>query len=138
MARQALVALEAGTYCVEAIGTRNQGGALMALRYMHHPETVDKLVNRFEQTLDTDTKQRIARSLVRLVNIEKPYKGDTWWGTRPDTRGPYYYPTPWEKTEIISQALLKALNEGNPDTSYVIKELIKKDRVVIPDFPRAN
>jgi len=138
VARQALVALEAGTYCVEAIGTRNQGGALMALRYMHHPETVDKLVNRFEQTLDADTKQRIARSLVRLVNIEKPYKGDTWWGTRPDTRGPYYYPTPWEKTEIISQALLKALNEGNPDTSYVIKELIKKDRVVIPDFPRAN
>ena len=90
VARQALVALEAGPACVDAIGTPNQSGALMALRYMHTPEAVDALIKRFEETLESETRQRIARSLVRLVNKEKPYKGDTWWSTRPDTRGPYY------------------------------------------------
>ena len=99
---------------------------------MHTPEAVDALIKRFEDTLETDCKQRIARSLVRLVNKEKPYKGDTWWSTRPDTRGPYYYPTPWEKTDAIKQALEKAAKTGDATTRFVITELAKKDRAEIP------
>ena len=138
VARQALVALEAGPACVDAIGTPNQSGALMALRYMHKPEAVDALIKRFEDTLESDTKQRIARSLVRLVNKEKPYKGDTWWSTRPDTRGPYYYPTAWEKTDSINQALVKAAKAGDPATRFVISELAKKDRAEIPGLPKGD
>ncbi|MEC9123475.1 MAG: NPCBM/NEW2 domain-containing protein, partial [Verrucomicrobiota bacterium] len=138
VARQALVALEAGPACVDAIGTPNQSGALMALRYMHTPEAVDALIKRFEETLESDTRQRIARSLVRLVNKEKPYKGDTWWSTRPDTRGPYYYPTAWEKTDSINQALVKAAKAGDPATRFVISELAKKDRAEIPGLPKGE
>ncbi len=136
VARQALVALDASSACVDAIGTPNQSGALMALRYMHTPDAADALVGRFDMTKDSDTKQRIARSLVRLVNKEKPYKGDTWWGTRPDTRGPFYYPTAWEKTEVISAALLKAAKQGDAVLLHVISELAKKDRVEIPGLPK--
>ena len=138
IARQALVALDAGSACVDAIGTHNQSGALMALCYMHTPEAVDALIKRFEETLESDTKQRIARSLVRLVNMEKPYKGDTWWSTRPDTRGPYYYPTAWEKTEEITKSLVKAAKQSDAATRHVISELAQKDRVVIPGLPKAN
>ena len=138
VARQALVALEAGTACVDAIGTPNQSGALMALRYMHTEEAVDALVKRFESTLESDTRQRIARSLIRLANMEKPYRGDTWWSTRPDTRGPYYYPTAWEKTEEITKTLVKAAKQSDAATRFVIAELAKKDRVEIPGLPKAE
>ena len=138
VARQALVALEASSACVDAIGTPHQSGALMALRYMHTPEAVDALIKRFDDTLESDTKQRIARSLVRLVNKEKPYEGDTWWGTRPDTRGPFYYPTAWEKTEVIAAALLKSAKQGDAALRHVISELAQKDRVVIPGLPKAD
>ena len=132
VARQALVSLDAWAACVGAIDTPNQGGALMALRYMHRPEAVDALIEYFEGTTESDTKQRIARSLVRLVNREKPYIGETWWSTRPDTRGPYYYPTPWEKTDAIIKSLEKAANSGDSATRFVISELAKKDRAEIP------
>jgi phenylpyruvate tautomerase PptA (4-oxalocrotonate tautomerase family) len=106
----------------------------MALRYMHSPKTVDALIKCFEGTIEPDTKQRIARSLVRLVNIERPYKGDTWWKTRPDTRGPYYFPTPWERTEQITKSLVEAAKNGKPVIRFVISELAKKDRVELPSF----
>ena len=138
VARKALVALQAGLACVDAIGTPHQSGALMALRYMHHTETVDALLKRFEKTSTSETKQRIARSLVRLANKEKLYQGDTWWGTRPDTRGPYYYPTPWEKTEEIHQALVKAAETGDSATRFAISELAEKDRVSIPGLPKGD
>jgi len=138
VARQALVALDASSACVDAIGTPNQSGALMAMRYMHTPDAADALIERFKVTKDSDAKQRIARSLVRLVNQEKPYKGDTWWGTRPDTRGPFYYPTAWEKTEVISAALLEAAQKGDAALRHVISELAQKDRVVIPGLPKLD
>jgi putative heme-binding domain-containing protein len=138
VARQALIALGASSACVDAIGTPDQSGALMTLRYMHTPEAVDALIKRFEATLETDTRQRIARSLVRLANWEKPYKGDTWWSTRPDTRGPYYYPTPWEKTEEITKSLVQAAKQSDAATRFVIAELAKKDRVQIPGLPKAD
>jgi putative heme-binding domain-containing protein len=138
IARQALVSLEAGPACVDAIGTPNQSGALMALRYMHEPNTIDALIKRFDDTLESDTKQRIARSLIRLTNTEKPYEGETWWSTRPDTRGPYYYPTAWEKTEEITKALVQAAKQSDAATRFVIAELAKKDRVEIPGLPKAD
>ena len=138
VARQALVALQAGAVCVDAIGTENQSGALMALRYMHTSEAVDALIKRFESTQEPETKQRISRSLVRLANKEKTYKGDTWWSTRPDTRGPYYYPTPWEKTDEIKATLLEAVKKSDPATQFVITELLIKDRVEIPGLPKVD
>lgn len=132
--RQALVALDAGQACVDAVGTSNQSGALMALRYMHTPDTVDALIKRFEEEKEPDIKQRIARSLVRLANKEKPYKGETWWKTRPDTRGPYYYPTAWERTEQIIKSLIEATKQSDPATRFIIAELVKKDRVELPGF----
>jgi putative heme-binding domain-containing protein len=136
VARKALVELGAGDACIQAIDTKNQEGALMALSYMHDEKIVDQLVARFTRMKESNSKNRVAKTLVRLANKEKVYDGETWWSTRPDTRGPYYYPTPWEKTEGISKALVYAAKNGSPELRYVISELATKDRVDLPGLPK--
>ena len=138
VSRKALVELGAGNACIEAIGTKNQEGALMALSYMHDSKIVEQLVNRFSKMSDSIVKQRVAKTLIRLVNKEKVYDGETWWSTRPDTRGPYYYPTPWEKTEMLSKTLVEAAKTGSNEMKFVISELAKKDRVDLPGLPKTE
>ena len=81
--------------------------------------------------VDAATKPHVAYSLVRLIHHEKPYEGETWWGTRPDTRGPFYYPTPWEQTDRIKAALAAAYSTGNDELQQAIETLTEKDRAPI-------
>jgi putative heme-binding domain-containing protein len=138
VARKALVDMNAGEACIQAIGGVNQEGALMALSYMHDSKIVEQLVNRFSKMSDSIGKQRVAKTLIRLVNKEKVYDGETWWSTRPDTRGPYYYPTPWEKTEMLSKTLVEAAKTGSNEIKFVISELAGKDRVDLPGLPKTE
>jgi putative heme-binding domain-containing protein len=131
IAVKALSSLQAGEACLQAIDGSSYQGALWALQYMYTPEVVDGLISKLNSKLDTDRKQAIARTLTRLVHHEKPYEGDTWWGTRPDTRGPFYYPTPWEQTDKIKQALLDASESGDPELSKAIAFYVTKDRADI-------
>ncbi|MEJ6621773.1 MAG: NPCBM/NEW2 domain-containing protein [Opitutae bacterium] len=136
IARKALVDMNAGEACIGAIGSVTQEGALMALNYMHDRDTVDHLIEEFSKFKDSVVKQRVAKTLIRLANREKVYDGETWWSTRPDTRGPYYYPTAWEKTEKICKVLISAAKNGSAELRYVISELAKKDRVELPGLPK--
>ena len=136
IARKALVDMNAGEACIGAIGSVTQEGALMALNYMHDRDTVDHLIEEFSKLKDSVVKQRMAKTLIRLANREKVYDGETWWSTRPDTRGPYYYPTAWEKTEKICKVLISAAKNGSAELRYVISELAKKDRVELPGLPK--
>ena len=138
IARKALVDMNAGEACIGAIGRVAQEGALMALNYMHDRDTVDHLIEEFSKLKDSVVKQRVAKTLIRLANQEKDYDGETWWSTRPDTRGPYYYPTPWEKTEKISKVLVSAAKNGSAELRYVISELATKDRVELAGLPKAE
>ena len=138
VARKALVELGAGDACIQAIGRKNQEGALMALSYMHDSRIVEQLVNRFSKMSDSIGKQRVAKTLIRLVNKEKVYDGETWWSTRPDTRGPYYYPTPWERTEMLTKAVVDAAKTGSNEMKFVISALAKKDRVDLPGLPKTE
>ena len=138
VARKALVDMNAGDACIQAIGGVNQEGALMALNYMHDANVVDQLLEEFSKMKDSVSKQRVAKTLIRLANREKVYDGETWWSTRPDTRGPYYYPTAWEKTEKIAKVLVSAAKNGSAELKYVISELATKDRVELPGLPKAE
>ena len=138
VARKALVELGAGDACIQAIGRKNQEVALMALSYMHDSRIVEQLVNRFSKMSDSIGKQRVAKTLIRLVNKEKVYDGETWWSTRPDTRGPYYYPTPWERTEMLTKAVVDAAKTGSNEMKFVISALAKKDRVDLPGLPKTE
>jgi putative heme-binding domain-containing protein len=130
LATQALVAMQADEACLAAIGGPQTEAALWALRYRYTEPVVDGLIAALSR-VDDATKPHVAYSLVRLIHREKPYEGDTWWGTRPDTRGPFYYPTAWDQSDKIKTALAAAYQSGNDELQQAIEMLTEKDRAPI-------
>lgn len=113
VAAHALVALHAVDACIAAIGSGHSTLALWALRYMHDPKAVDGLIAAYEHSADPTLKSRILATLARLYHEEAPYDGSWWWGTRPDTHGPYYKPVTWESSDTIKALLLSAWNHSD-------------------------
>ena len=124
--------------------------ALRALAMMHQPEVVDGLIARLGKATEPALRQGILSALCRLHFHEGEWKGDSW-GTRPDTRGPYYQPEAWSETPKIAAALKEALAKASAEeAAFLVKEmnrnriqfnealvrileLAKKDAKVIPD-----
>lgn len=127
-----------------------QKGAFNALMRIHKPEVVTGLIERLGKATDPALRQGILAALCRLHFHEGEWKGDSW-GTRPDTRGPYYQPEPWAETPKIAAALKAALAKASPEeAAFLVKEmnrnriqssdalerilvLAKQDAKVIPD-----
>ncbi len=103
LAVNSLVRLNAVDACLAALDGNERGGALWALRLMHDPAAVDGLRDKFASSRDAELKDQILATLSRLYNREAPYDGSWWWGTQPDTRGPYYKPVTWEKSAEIEK-----------------------------------
>lgn len=128
-------------------------GILRALQALHQPAVVDALITRLGAAADSSFRVAIARTLSRLYYVEGEWKGDSW-GTRPDTRGPYYQPEKWEASDRIGQALLSALNKAGAEEAAALAsefgrhriqpgdalgklvDLAKKDRSVLPTLAR--
>jgi len=102
--------------------------ALRAIAMIHHPVAVDGLMERLEKTNDAAFRQGLLAALCRLHFHEGEWKGDSW-GTRPDTRGPYYQPEPWSETAKISQVLKQILAKSTAsETEFLVNEL-RKNRI---------
>ncbi len=111
---------------------------------------VTGLIERLGKATDPALRQGILAALCRLHFKEGEWKGDSW-GTRPDTRGPYYQPEAWSETPKIAAALKEALAKAAPEeAAFLVKEmnrnriqssdalqrilaLAKQDAKVIPD-----
>ena len=101
----------------------NNTGVLRALAMMHQPEVVTGLIERLSKATDSSLRQGILAALCRLHFHEGEWKGDSW-GTRPDTRGPYYQPESWSETPKIAAALKEALAKASPEeAAFLVKEL---------------
>jgi putative membrane-bound dehydrogenase-like protein len=97
--------------------------ALMVLRGVHTTEVVTGLIERLGKATDPALRQGILAALCRLHFKEGEWKGDSW-GTRPDTRGPYYQPEAWSETPKIAVALKDALAKATPEeAAFLVKEL---------------
>ncbi|MFN0075103.1 MAG: discoidin domain-containing protein [Prosthecobacter sp.] len=97
--------------------------ALRALAMMHQPAVITGLIERFSKATDVVLRQGILSALCRLHFKEGEWKGDSW-GTRPDTRGPYYQPEAWSETPKIAVALKDALAKATPEeAAFLVKEL---------------
>lgn len=79
-----------------------------ALQLMHETANVDALVGALRGATDPDVRRELVLTLARLANREAPYRGE-WWGTRPNTVGPYFAPVAWEGTVAIRPVLREAL-----------------------------
>lgn len=112
---------EAGP-CFEALDSGNVA-MLPVLRGIHSPVVVAGLIGRLGKATDPALRQGILAALCRLHFQEGPWKGDSW-GTRPDTRGPYYQPEEWSETPKIAAVLKEVLAKASPEeASFLVKEM---------------
>lgn len=122
---QALARLGAKDEAIEALlSGANPKGAAFALMRMHDvPGLVDDLLAKLTAEKRPETRQLLLATLCRLAQREGEWKGDSW-GTRPDTRGPYYQPVKWAETDRILAALKSALDAASPEeASFLVKEM---------------
>jgi putative heme-binding domain-containing protein len=107
VAFRALVDFDAADVCLKALRQNESAvvpGAARVLRNLHEPQVVDGLINELRRKHDAATLHLILQALCRLYYREADYDG-SWWGTRPDTSGPYFKPVTWEKSEAIAATL---------------------------------
>ena len=87
-------------------------GALAVLRGIHTTPAVDGLLARLAKETDFARRQGLLTALCRLHFKEGEWKG-TSWGTRPDTRGPFFQPEEWSESKKISAALNEAMTKAD-------------------------
>ena len=131
VAVKALVSLGADDECVAAVGGKNSGGALWALRYRHDTGVIDGLITKFGSS-DPAARIGILTTLARLYQQEAPYDGSWWWGTRPDTRGPYYKLQTWDGSEQIASFVKQQYDAAGADGKAIIENLLARHRAAIP------
>lgn len=94
---------------------------------MHRSDVVDGLIDRASKA-PTPLRHEILHALCRLYHREGEWKGDSW-GTRPDTRGPYYQPVTWKESERIAQVLEQALNVASTSDAASLLQMMVKNRI---------
>ena len=102
--------------------------ALMALARMHKPEVVDGLIALLKNDSLAAHRKGILSALSRLHYHEGEWKGDSW-GTRPDTRGPYYQPEPWAETDKILATLKETLANSEPEEAAFLVAEMNRNRI---------
>ncbi|HVR86552.1 MAG TPA: PVC-type heme-binding CxxCH protein [Planctomycetota bacterium] len=107
VAVQALISLDAVDVCLKALTPP----ALRVLQSLHEPAVVNGLIERLAVSSESETRKGILRALCRLYQREDDWDG-RWWGTRPDTSGPYFKPVAWESSEKIRKVLVEALADA--------------------------
>lgn len=113
LAVQALVRLNAVNASIGFLGTESPDLALWALRYMHDPIAIEGLITAYGKTKNQKLKDKILVTLARLYKKETAYDASWWWGTRPDSHGPYYKGIDWESSPVIEKFLTaQALKAG--------------------------
>ena len=105
-----------------------RAGALRALMRMHTPEVVQGLIERLAKESGTEARKGLLAALCRLHFVDGEWKGDSW-GTRPDTRGPYYQPDPWSETTKIAEVLKAALAKAPPDEAAFLVAEMSRNRI---------
>lgn len=135
VSRQALIALDAQDALIAALNSGkadHEQAALAVMKFMHEDRIVDALIETASK--NADLRNSIAPILVRLHQREDDYDGSTWWNTRPDPTGPYYYPVDWSATDKISSFLTDYYNDLEESIKQPFLTDIKNNRAYIPEL----
>jgi putative membrane-bound dehydrogenase-like protein len=112
---QTLLALGSPESVVTGLNGSASHIADITLRQMHQTETVTALIQRLYRPATTALKLKLIEILARLYYREGDYTRGDWWGTRPDTSGPYYDRQIWEGSERIEKFLRGIIEQGDFD-----------------------
>ncbi|XOV70648.1 MAG: discoidin domain-containing protein [Verrucomicrobiota bacterium] len=103
-------------------------GASFALMRMHESDVVEGLISRLQDPGKISIKPHLLSALCRLYHQEAEWKGDSW-GTRPDTRGPYYQLDTWGQSERILEALKQELASAGPEQAALLISEMNRNRI---------
>jgi putative heme-binding domain-containing protein len=123
---------EAAFSMIDSDDIDTRKAAAWALMRMHKPEVVNELLSRLGSEKDLAKRRPLLSTLARLYHKEAEWKGDSW-GTRPDTRGPYYQPTTWEQSERILTTLKTILKGAEAEEAAFIITKLNKNRIPADD-----
>ena len=134
---QALLRLRNAEACLAVVDRTDAApearrGALRVLAGLHTLPVVDALLARLSRETDAARRFDLLRSLTRLHFIEGTWSGDSW-GTRPDTRGPYYQPERWAGSARINAALEAELARADASQIAALNDLFALHRVTPGD-----
>ena len=90
--------------------------ALAALRQIHTTENVAKLIAILDRSKQSEETLDLIATLLRLYHRENEWDTNSWWGTRPNSSGPYYQGVKWENSASIATAIRSAV-EGMEETA---------------------
>jgi len=128
VAVNSLVELKAADVCLDAIAANDATtiGVLRALQRMHNDaalgqKVVAGLQQKLQSAADARLKSALYQALCRMYFVEAAWDGSTWWGTRPDTSGPYYKTAEWAGTPKVRQLLEAGLASEKGD---VVRQLV--------------
>ncbi|MCA9136424.1 MAG: c-type cytochrome, partial [Planctomycetales bacterium] len=123
---------KASDACLQAIESEQLAApALRALAMMHQVDVVDGLIDHLPSA-KSNLRPRILAALCRLCNQEGRWNGDSW-GTRPDTRGPYYQPERWSESERIASVLESSLDAATPVEAAELIQVMYRNRIQSSD-----
>ncbi|WP_113958822.1 DUF7133 domain-containing protein [Roseimicrobium gellanilyticum] len=130
---QALAKLKAYEVCFALFDSADSTAqvklnATRALQKMHEPAVVDGLIKRINETTASEPRKLLLSALCRLHFHEGEWKGDSW-GTRPDTRGPYYQPEAWGETPKVAAAIKEVLSKATPEESSFLVSELNRNRI---------
>lgn len=134
LAVRALVGLNATDACLAAVGTSDSDLALWALRYMHNQKAVDGLIKTYTTINDDKLKKQILTTLARLYKKEEAYDASWWWGTRPDSHGPYYKAVTWAGSPAIEKLLKDEWSKADAQGKQFFVDLDARHRMGIAEF----
>ena len=129
LAIHSLVSLKAIEQSLAAVDSVSSDGALRTLHLIHDPAVVDGLLAKHSSTSDPELKNKILTALARLYTREAAYDGSWWWGTQPDTRGPYYKPILWTKSADIEKRFRDVWATADNDQKAFLTMLANKHRM---------
>ena len=89
--------------------------ALAVLRQIHDKSATTQIINEMASAKNFKQKLPFIKVLLRTYNKEAEWNGSDWWGTKPNSAGPYYKSTVWEMSKSIALALRKATKGMNEE-----------------------
>jgi len=116
-----MVALDSQPMSKEASIPRASNTALLALREIYQDAAADGLIELFKKETDPAKKGDIVKALGRMAKKEDEWTGN-WWGTQPNTVGPFQKPVAWSSTDKLAAAVKSAL--GDPSEEVAIAALV--------------
>ena len=112
--------------------------ALRSLMRIHRRDVVDGLIACFEKTTDMNERSDIMAALARLSHREQQWDRKSWWGTRPDDRGPYFQPVEWEASAAIRAAIEKGYGMIAEERRGDMINLLSRNRLPVAQLKLAG